>query len=355
MSGKELKDWVTEEMNKERDERAAQRENERKKAEAEIAQANKDVEIAKAEIEKAKVEKEKTKVEKDAEIERAKVEKDAELEKAKLKKETDIEQQKLEQEFRLQQQKQQLEHDKTTDKKTKESKSVGKSPKLPMFVDGTDDIDSYLERFERFAKIQNWDPNDWAIMLSALLSGTALDVYARLSSTEAVDYDIVKGALLKRYNLTEEGFRSKFRTSNPDQGENPSQFITRIRMYMKRWMEMAEVKTYEALQDLIIREQFMDICNKELAMYLKEKQYISLGDMCKQAERFLEAHNKNFLTTAKDKEANVTVTTKQKLSYQVNRTRHSIPVLQDKEINIPVISKLKLPCQFKDIETNSMI
>ena len=54
MSGKELKDWVTEEMNKERDERAAQRENERKKAEAAIAQANKEVEIAKAEIEKAK-------------------------------------------------------------------------------------------------------------------------------------------------------------------------------------------------------------------------------------------------------------------------------------------------------------
>ena len=291
MSGKELKDWVTEEMNKERDERAAQRENERIKAEVEIAQANKDVEIAKA---NANAGVEKAKVEKDAEIERAKVEKDAELEKAKLKKETDIEQQKLEQEYRLQQQKQQLEHDKTTDKQTKESKSVGKSPKLPMFVDGTDDIDSYLERFERFAKIQNWDPNDWAIMLSALLSGTALDVYARLSSTEALDYDIVKGALLKRYNLTEEGFRSKFRTSSPDQGENPSQFITRIRMYMKRWMEMAEVKTYEALQDLIIREQFMDICNKELAMYLKEKQYISLGDMCKQAERFLEAHNKNF-------------------------------------------------------------
>ena len=43
MSGKELKDWVTEEMNKERDERAAQRENERIKAEVEIAQANKDV------------------------------------------------------------------------------------------------------------------------------------------------------------------------------------------------------------------------------------------------------------------------------------------------------------------------
>ena len=46
MSGKELKDWVTEEMNKERDERGTQRANEWITAEVEIAKANKEVEIA---------------------------------------------------------------------------------------------------------------------------------------------------------------------------------------------------------------------------------------------------------------------------------------------------------------------
>ena len=54
-------------------------------------------------------------------------------------------------------------------------------------------------------------------MLSALLSGTALDVYARLSSDDAVKYEVVKTALLKRYSLTEEGFRSKFRNSRPEE------------------------------------------------------------------------------------------------------------------------------------------
>ena len=261
MSGKELKDWVTDEMNKERDERAAQRENERIKAEAEIAQANKDVEIAKAEIEKAKVEKEKTQVEKDAEIERAKVEKektqvekdaeierakvekDAELEKAKLKKETEIEQQKLEQEFRLQQQKQQLEHEKAqAENKDTIKQNVSRIPEipsLPVFMDGKDDIHSYLERFERYAKAHKWDTDNWATMLSALLSGTALDVYARLSSDDAVKYEVVKTALFKRYNLTEEGFRSKFRNSRPEERENARQFVTRITTYLNQWMKMA--------------------------------------------------------------------------------------------------------------------
>ncbi len=35
--------------------------------------------------------------------------------------------------------------------------SAAKLPKLPAFSDGKDDLDSYLQRFERFAKNNNWD------------------------------------------------------------------------------------------------------------------------------------------------------------------------------------------------------
>ena len=346
MSGKELKNWVTDEMNKERDERAAQRENERIKAEAEIAQANKDVEIVKAEIEKAKVEKEKTQVEKDAEIEkakvekekaqvekdaemeRAKVEKDAELEKAKLKKETEIEQQKLEQEFRLQQQKQQLEHEKAqTENKDTIKQNVSRIPEipsLPVFMDGKDDIHSYLERFERYAKAHKWDADNWATMLSALLSGTALDVYARLSSDDAVKYEVVKTALLKRYNLTEEGFRSKFRNSRPEEGENARQFVTRVTTYLNQWMKMAEVTTLETLKDLIIREQFAYSCPRDLDIYLKEKEFISMDDMCEQSERFLEAHSKTLRNNNTRNEVHGTSHSKLKTHKDTERDKESM-------------------------------
>jgi nitrogenase molybdenum-iron protein alpha/beta subunit len=30
-------------------------------------------------------------------------------------------------------------------------------PKLPQFIDGQDDLDSYLQRFERFAKSKKWN------------------------------------------------------------------------------------------------------------------------------------------------------------------------------------------------------
>ena len=40
---------------------------------------------------------------------------------------------------------------------------AAKRPKLPAFVDETDDLDSYLNRFERLAKANGWDKADWAV------------------------------------------------------------------------------------------------------------------------------------------------------------------------------------------------
>ena len=55
-----------------------------------------------------------------------------------------------------------------------------KLPELPSFTDGKDDLDSYLLRFERYATVAEWNRDSWAMHLSALLSGNALDVYSRL-------------------------------------------------------------------------------------------------------------------------------------------------------------------------------
>ena len=82
-----------------------------------------------------------------------------------------------------------------------------KSPKLPSFIDEKDELDSYLLRFERYAENASWEKDTWAIKLSALLTGRAMDVYTRMSDADASDYDKLKKALLTRYNYTEDGYR----------------------------------------------------------------------------------------------------------------------------------------------------
>ena len=117
-----------------------------------------------------------------------------------------------------------------------------KIPKLPSFVDAKDGLDAYLQRFERFVTNAKWDKTGWATELSALLSGRALDVYSRLSEEDAVNHDKMKLALMKRYNLTEDGYRRKFRGSKPEVDENPDQFIVRLLTYLVRWLELSKTE-----------------------------------------------------------------------------------------------------------------
>ena len=67
-----------------------------------------------------------------------------------------------------------------------------KSPKLPSFIDEKDELDSYLLRFERYAENASWEKDTWAIKLSALLTGRAMDVCTRMSDADASDYDKVQ-------------------------------------------------------------------------------------------------------------------------------------------------------------------
>ena len=133
-----------------------------------------------------------------------------------------------------------------------------KVPKLPAFIDGTDDLDSYIQRFERFARVNNWNREDWAVSLSVLLTGKALDVYSRLSDEAATNYDQLKAALLRRYNLTEEGYRKKFRNCRPEENETAEQYIFRIKTYLEKWIENSNVdQTFEGLKEIIVKEQFI--------------------------------------------------------------------------------------------------
>ena len=46
-----------------------------------------------------------------------------------------------------------------------------KTPKLPSFVEGKDEIDNSIQRFERYARANGWAEENWAISLEALLTG----------------------------------------------------------------------------------------------------------------------------------------------------------------------------------------
>ena len=152
-------------------------------------------------------------------------------------------------------------------------------------------MDSYLGRFERFAETQKWKREHWAMYLSALLKGRALDVYSRMPPEQAGDYDRLKDALLKRYLLSADGFKKRFLYAKSELGETPSQFLARLDNDLERWIELAKVtKSYEGLKALIVKEQYLSTFPKEMAVRLKEWRPKTLTELGEVAENYVEAH-----------------------------------------------------------------
>lgn len=166
-----------------------------------------------------------------------------------------------------------------------------KGPKLLAFDESTDDMDAYLRRFERYAKANNWAQENYAMYLSSLLKGKALDVYSRMPISDVDDYSKLKDALLKRFQLTEEGFRKKFHDVKMNNDESASQYMARLADYFDRWIQLAKVKDkFVDLRQFIIVEQFIHSCPNEVGVYLRERGIRTMDEATRVAESYMEAH-----------------------------------------------------------------
>ena len=130
----------------------------------------------------------------------------------------------------------------------------------------------------------------WSPALRVLLTSNALDVYSRLHDAAARDYSQLREALLRRYYLTGDGYRLKFRRSKPG-GESPGQFIVRLKGYLKKWM---------ALSRKILQKPYKGFpCQRVILKFVFERficlfTQVDWDKMANVAERFLMAHNRRF-------------------------------------------------------------
>ena len=142
------------------------------------------------------------------------------------------------------------------------SARIARSPELSAFVDGRDDLDNYLLRFERYATVAGWEKEAWATQLSPLLSGRALEVYSRLSQDESIDYERLKLALLKRYDFTEFGYRRKFLDAKPEGQESPGQFVVRLKNYLTKWVKLAKAEeSFDGVVELSSAKSLVQLGN----------------------------------------------------------------------------------------------
>ena len=162
---------------------------------------------------------------------------------------------------------------------------------LPCFDEETDNIDYYLVHFERVASYEGWDIASYPMYLNTLLTGKAREVYCRLPLALANDYRYLKKALLAKYQLTVDDYRRKFFSVKQVNGESCTNLCGDLEFNLDQWLELSNVeKTFEGLRELLLREQFLYSCKKDMALFLKVRAPVDQKSMLYLAINYERAH-----------------------------------------------------------------
>lgn len=163
-------------------------------------------------------------------------------------------------------------------------------PKLPLFDENKDEIDAFISRFESQAEMCKWPKAKWPMYIAPLFKGAALSLYYSLSASDTLTWEILKSELLKKFQCSEDGFREKFRSVRPENGESFTAYLIRCRHLLERWIELSEInKDFDSLFDLFLREQLLQSFTTDLAVYLKERKFVNAKELCDSAELYREA------------------------------------------------------------------
>ena len=93
---------------------------------------------------------------------------------------------------------------------------------------------------------------------------------------------------------------SEIKQSKPEYEEILEQYIVREKTYLEKWVELSHTaQAYQGLRDLIVKEQIIETCPRDLSVYLQERIAVDLEEMARSGEKFLEAHGRHLHQGAK--------------------------------------------------------
>ncbi|XP_073525150.1 uncharacterized protein [Phyllobates terribilis] len=132
------------------------------------------------------------------------------------------------------------------------------------------DLDTFLRGFEKTCRQYPLPEEQWARYLTAGLRGKALDVFVALPPSLDGNYDAIKQALIQRFQLTPEVYRKKFRNLQRGPHDSYSDVVHGLRTNFEQWIKGLSATTFEQLQDLMVKDQFLHLCPNEVQQFVMD-------------------------------------------------------------------------------------
>lgn len=118
------------------------------------------------------------------------------------------------------------------------------------------EVDSYFSVFERIASTLHWPKEVWPLLLQCKLTGKAQDVCATLSVEDSVNYEVVKAAILRTYELVPEAYRQRFRSHKKNSSQTFVEFAREKGILFDKWCTSSKADDFSTMRELILLEEF---------------------------------------------------------------------------------------------------
>ena len=157
---------------------------------------------------------------------------------------------------------------------------------LPSFPN--DDPEAFFREFESTAKHFEIPQADWVWLIKPKLSEKALTVCNNIENN--TDFDTVKGAILKAYSITTEGYRQAFRNHTKLQYQTYTEFAADKTRALKRWLKSASVSTFDKLFNLVALEEFLRRIPHSIKVHIIDREETDLLKAAQLADNYSLIH-----------------------------------------------------------------
>ncbi|KAL0153020.1 hypothetical protein M9458_051619 [Cirrhinus mrigala] len=159
------------------------------------------------------------------------------------------------------------------------------------------EVDSYFGAFERIAIALRWPKEVWSLLLQCRLIGKAQEVCSSFSVDDSLNYDKVKCAVLRAYELVPEAYRQKFRSHMKSANQTFVEYAREKGVLFDKWCQSSKTNNFEQLRVLI--EDFKNSLPDKIVVYLNEKKVSTLAEAAVCADEFVLTHKNVFLTSGR--------------------------------------------------------
>ncbi|GFX03185.1 retrovirus-related Pol polyprotein from transposon opus [Trichonephila clavipes] len=177
---------------------------------------------------------------------------------------------------------------------------VGLQQLMRTFDPKEGDISFYLILFERQARRVHIKEEDWVTNLVGLLSLEMANLIASEPEKKANDYEHIKGMLLKRFKLSPEAFKVKFKRHCKSAENTWRDFGFELANYFNEWISGLKIYDFDRLKQLVIVKQMKEQVSRDIQQHFIDdwSRIITVDDLTEKFEDYENAKQYNQATKA---------------------------------------------------------